>query len=706
MKLSYAAAEKTHAKTKQNQLQKLGKLINHQVKQRELRPQGLDRWVVNRTDRSLTPAQDEVLRLGLNFAPAPTKLPLVDTVAAVEEGARKLRQEDADDLRGRVCGILRRAKLPKDNLTRNQRKALKELKELEDVVILPADKGNATVVMRREEYDTKMTELLETSTYRRLERDPTTTQENRLSRKLKGLEKSREIPGKLYQRIRPSGSQPPRIYGLPKIHKPEVPLRPIVSCIGAPSYHLSKHITSLISPLSGRTDSYVRNSRHFVEIMKDVCIDADEMLVSFDVSSLFTNVPIDEAVRVIRGRLQEDETLEDRTTLSPDRVAELLEVCLRSTYFSYNGNFYEQREGAAMGSPVSAVVANLYMEFFEELALASAPAKPRLWKRYVDDTCCILKKDTAEELLNHLNSVRPTIKFTVELEKDGTLPFLDTLLRRKDDGSLDITVYRKPTHTDRYLHFQSHHPTHVRRGLVRCLYDRARSITTSEEGLQKEEHHLAGVLKQNGYPANFIRISSAPPMQVLDETQDGEEENGEKPPLVMIPYVAGVSEDIRRTCRKFNIKVIFKSGRTLRSMLTKVKDALPPEKQSRVVYRIPCSCGKVYIGETIRRLETRTKEHQDACRKGMTEKSAIAEHAWENHHPINWEETSVVDRARRHGELMLKEALHIQMTPAGDRFNRDGGVELPGCWIATLKTLGGGAGSRRPPTSGTGDVYP
>ena len=81
-----------------------------------------------------------------------------------------------------------------------------------------------------------------------------------------------------------------------------------------------------------------------------------------------------------------------------------------------------------MGSPVSAVVANLYMEFFKELALRYAPAKPRLWKRYVDDTCCIVKRGTAEGLLDHLNSVRPFIRFIVGVEKDGGLPFLDTLL--------------------------------------------------------------------------------------------------------------------------------------------------------------------------------------------------------------------------------------------------------------------------------------
>ena len=153
-------------------------------------------------------------------------------------------------------------------------------------------------------------------------------------------------------------------------------------------------------------------------------VESDEILVSFDVSSLFTNVPVGEAVSIIRERLREDETLGDRTSLSPERIADLLEMCLRSTYFSFGGNFYEQKEGAAMGSPVSAVVANLYMEFFEELALETAPTRPRLWKRYVDDTFCILRKGSTEELLHHLNRVRPTIKFMVEQEEDGAYPSL------------------------------------------------------------------------------------------------------------------------------------------------------------------------------------------------------------------------------------------------------------------------------------------
>ena len=144
-------------------------------------------------------------------------------------------------------------------------------------------------------------------------------------------------------------------------------------------------------------------------------MDEGETMVSFDVSSLFTNVPIGEVVDIITDRLEEDDSLVDRTPLSPEEVAELLQLCLRSTYFSFNGEFYEQREGAAMGSPVSAVVPNLYMEFFEELVLRTAPARPRIWKRYVDDTFTLVNKGDVDELLLHLNSIRPSIKLTTEL---------------------------------------------------------------------------------------------------------------------------------------------------------------------------------------------------------------------------------------------------------------------------------------------------
>ena len=174
------------------------------------------------------------------------------------------------------------------------------------------------------------------------------------------------------------------------------------------------------------------------------------------------------------------------------------------------------------------------------------------------------------------------------------------------------------------------------------LYDRARSITKETTNLKTEKAHLASALQRNGYPAAFVKAAS---VETTPRELDRKAEQGEgKPTLMMLPYVAGISERIRKACRSYNIRVVFRSGPTFRSMLTKVKDPLPVEKQANVVYKVPCSCGKVYIGETKRRLETRLKEHKEACVKGQTTKSAIAEHAWLEGHPINWDGTRILQR--------------------------------------------------------------
>ena len=127
--------------------------------------------------------------------------------------------------------------------------------------------------------------------------------------------------------------------------------------------------------------------------------------MSFDIKALFTNVPIEEALTVIHHRLQEDESLEDRTALSADQVSHLLELCLKNNYFVYDGQYYKQKEGAAMGSPVSPIVANIYMEMFEDLALQRTQV-PRIWKRYVDDTFCVMEEQNTSVFLDHLNSLR------------------------------------------------------------------------------------------------------------------------------------------------------------------------------------------------------------------------------------------------------------------------------------------------------------
>ena len=139
-------------------------------------------------------------------------------------------------------------------------------------------------------------------------------------------------------------------------------------------------------------------------MMREVKLSEDESMVNFDVKSLFTNVPVDEALEVVHKGLMEDDTLMDRTVLPPQNVTHLLEMCLRTTYFKFQGSYYEQTDGAAMGSPVSPVVANIYTEMFEELALRTATHPPRIWRRNVDDTFCVITKTEVKGFLSHLNS--------------------------------------------------------------------------------------------------------------------------------------------------------------------------------------------------------------------------------------------------------------------------------------------------------------
>ena len=148
-------------------------------------------------------------------------------------------------------------------------------------------------------------------------------------------------------------------------------------------------LTHIVSPLAGKTSTFIKDSGDFVEKARKLKLEKDSTLVSFDVTSLFTKVPIAEALEVIGRRLEEQDAAERRTTLSVESVKRLLHLCLTSTFFMWNCRFYEQMEGAAMGNPLSPVVANIYMEHFEELALESAEFKPATWLRYVNDTFVI-----------------------------------------------------------------------------------------------------------------------------------------------------------------------------------------------------------------------------------------------------------------------------------------------------------------------------
>ena len=157
-----------------------------------------------------------------------------------------------------------------------------------------------------------------------LNKDPTDRLSRKLTEKLLSLKRSGHLSESVYNKIRPKHKQPPRIYGQPKIHKPNVPLRPIVSCINTFAYDLSAHLADILSPLTGKSEYAVTNSTHFVNTINHERIQEKEIMVSFDVESLFTNMPIEDAVKAALYKLENDPGLADRTNLTPTQIADLL----------------------------------------------------------------------------------------------------------------------------------------------------------------------------------------------------------------------------------------------------------------------------------------------------------------------------------------------------------------------------------------------
>ena len=195
-----------------------------------------------------------------------------------------------------------------------------------------------------------------------MKKDPTKEFERQLPTKIKDLVKNDEMNQNLKSKVISTNSYTPQLDGFPKIHKEDIPLRPIVASIGSPTYSIEKELARIISPPRGKTDSYIKNSHNFVHKLTETTIQDYELMVRFDVKSLFTEVPINEALEVIEEQLKKDETLEDGTTLSPLTITDPIKFCMSSTYFGYEGNIHKVLEGAPMGSPLSPIIADLYME--------------------------------------------------------------------------------------------------------------------------------------------------------------------------------------------------------------------------------------------------------------------------------------------------------------------------------------------------------
>ena len=223
-------------------------------------------------------------------------------------------------------------------------------------------------------------------------------------------------------------------------------------------------------------------------------------LKSMDVTALFTSVPIASVLDFLRAKILSNELA---VPLPCEQFLSLVELCVNNNYFTFDGDFYKQKFGISMGSPLSPVLANLFMEHFEVDLLSQITPSPPLWLRYVDDVVMVWNPDDDFNGFHvAVNQLCPSIKFTTEWEELRSLPFLDSKIHR-DTSGFSFEIYRKPTHSGQYLHFYSSQPVSVKRSTLFSLLLRVYRIADFPF-LSKEIDILYRSFRQLGYPIDFI----------------------------------------------------------------------------------------------------------------------------------------------------------------------------------------------------------
>ena len=534
--------ERNQAKTLENKKRKLQKILPPEIHTKQQKEVNHNQ-VINLSDHQLTQAETTVLTKGLNFCPS-SKLDKIQICGDTERYIRRLRLKEyyrentiddsndhnldnntlirerktsiwtprpgrnatlekyIDSLRHCVNSqILTKQKRTRSNLDITERKAIQSLKNNHDIIIKPADKGGATVVMNRTDYlNEAQNQLDNPEYYTRLPSDPTPTYIKALKNLIRSFPEDDQ--NKLANAV-PDNPKPGTFYTLPKIHKPSNPGRPIISGIGTLTENISGAIENIIKPMIRNTKSYIQDTTDFLNSINNIDnLPEDAILVTMDVVSLYSNIPHDEGLKALDRFLNNY----PNTPLEKNSILKLTEFILKHNYFSFDDNnmFYLQIKGTAMGTRMAPHYANIFMADLEEEFLITYPLLPLRYSRFIDDIFLIWTHGEKELLKFHstFNSRNPHIKLTMNYSKIS-VDFLDTTVILKNKR-LETTIYRKPTDTFSYLHPDSYHPSHIKKSIIYSQTIRYNRICSNPKSLSDEIGELKKAFRSLGYDENMI----------------------------------------------------------------------------------------------------------------------------------------------------------------------------------------------------------
>ena len=408
--------------------------------------------IYNYSDRVLTNSQKHALLLGLDFNLPIRHINFNKYFFAFEKLIATYSNFDifnhipnaVNELKGRLKCIANKYYYnfkPHKNIcplfNKNHLISLKSLASDKDLYITKPDKGQGVVILNKLDYINKVHDVIDdASTFTKLtitEQQLVTKLEDKLNNQLRKLKANGSLPDSFYDKAYSSGSKIGFLYGLPKIHKDNCPIRPILSACSTHNYQLAKLLVPFLSNLAVNEYS-LSNSYEFSTSINSINNANNFYMCSFDIVSLYTNVPVNESIAVILDCLfANDSSLYEGFTR--EEFKKLLELTLMDSYFKFNGSIYKQITGLSMGSPISPLIANIFLNKFETSILNNCPVnfKPQFYKRYLDDTFLLFKDEQqSKQFFNYINSKHNNIKFTFEGESEQCLPFLDVFVKRTE----------------------------------------------------------------------------------------------------------------------------------------------------------------------------------------------------------------------------------------------------------------------------------
>ena len=423
-----------------------------------------------------------------------------------------------------------------------------------------------------------------------------------------------------YKSLSPRGSLPSVLYGLSKVHKPVVDgipkLRSILSAINTPTYKISKYLVKLLEPFT-RNHYTAKDSFSFAEDIRTQ--NSNLFMSSLDIDSLFTNIPLNETIDICVMLMYQNG--DAKNGLSESDFRELLTLATTESFILFDGKYYRQLDGVAMGSPLGPTLANIFLSYHEQRWLSECPisCKPIYYKRYVDDIFVLFTNSSQiGEFQSYMNSRHASMNFTSEIEYDNSLPFLDVKVIRNQNTFI-TSLYRKPTFSGVYTNYNSFLPSVYKVNLISTLLFRAFTICSSWSLISIEINHLRSIMLRNAYPEGTIDKVIA---NFLTHIYTRKEKTTKSPKTqlqVILPYLGTLSgkieKNIKVAVKKWfpgrDVRVIFRASTRLNSLFT-FKDRIPNYLVSGVVYKFLCSrCNSTYIGEISRHIKTRYCEHMD-----------------------------------------------------------------------------------------------